>query len=205
MQNPFLTEEFYKNNAEHIQKELSRIGALIRLFLEKTRSEAGKDRQDFPGMFILEAEANSILQAVCCGSETFRAQELKSEEIEALERTISTKKAESLKRGIELRFHSLSELFSLTPFETDVLLIGLAPELDGRFAKLYTYLQNDLAKKQLSVGIILDLLCAGLEEKLEAREYFSPSAPLLRNRLISLVGDGADANSPLLSRIRQTG
>jgi hypothetical protein len=31
-------------------------------------------------------------------------------------------------------------------FETDVLLIGLAPELDGRFAKLYAYLQNHLKK-----------------------------------------------------------
>ncbi|MCO5382499.1 MAG: ATP-binding protein [Methanosarcina barkeri] len=79
-------------------------------------------------------------------------------------------------------------------------MISLAPELDGRFSKLYAYLQNDLAKKQLSVGILLDLLCASLEEKLEAREYFSQSAPLLRNRLISLVGDGTDANPPLLSR-----
>lgn len=125
---------------------------------------------------------------------------LKSKEIEAWERTISRKKSESLKRGIELRLHSLSELFSLTPFEVDVILLGLASELDGRFAKLYAYLQNDLTKKQPSVGMILDLLCAGLEEKLEAREYFSPSAPLLGNRLISLVGDGADANPPLLSR-----
>ena len=201
-QTPVLAGEFYKNSPEHLQEELARIGALIRIFLEKTRSEAGKDKQDFPGMFILEAEANSILQAVCCGSEAFRAQELKSEEIEALERTISTKKAESLKRGIELRLHTLSELFSLTPFETDVLLIALAPELDGRFAKLYAYLQNDLAKKQLSVGIVLDLLCASLEEKLEAREYFSPSAPLLRNRLISLVGDGTDANPSSAVKIR---
>lgn len=125
---------------------------------------------------------------------------MKSEEIEIWERTISKKKAESLKREIELRLNTLSELFSLTPFETDIILIGLAPELDGRFAKLYAYLQNDLTKKQLSVGILLDLLCAGLEEKLESREYFSPSAPLLRNRLISLVGDGTDANPPLLSR-----
>ncbi|MDR7665825.1 AAA family ATPase [Methanosarcina sp. Z-7115] len=199
-QTPVLTEEFYKNSPEHLQEELARIGMLIRLFLEKTQSEAGKDRPNFPGMFISEAEANSILQAVCCGSVACQEQGLESEEINALKRTISRKKAESLKRGIELRLHTLSELFSLTPFETDVLLIALAPELDGRFAKLYTYLQNDLAKKQLSVGMILDLLCAGLEEKLEAREHFSPSAPLLRNRLISLVGDGADANPPLLSR-----
>ena len=59
-----------------------------------------------------------------------------SKEIDEWEQTISRKKVESLKRKIDLRLHSLSELFSLTPFETDVLLIGIAPELDGRFAKL---------------------------------------------------------------------
>lgn len=200
-QTPFLAGEFFKNSVEHLQEELARIGALIRIiFLEKTGAEEGKNSQDFTGLFISEAEASSIVQAVCCGSESCKAQVLKSKEIEVLEKTISTKKAGSLNRGIDLRLHSLSELFSLTPFETDVLLIALAPELDERFAKLYAYLQNDLTKKNLSVGLLLDLLCAGFEEKIEAREYFSPSAPLLRNTLISLVGDGTDANPPLLSR-----
>ena len=195
-----LVSVFYKKNSENLQEEMLRIGALIRLFLEKNGDEVGEPNKNFSSLFISETEANSILQAVCFGSEAFRAKELKSEEIEALERTISRKKAESLKRGIELRLHSLSELFSLTPFETDILLIALAPELDGRFAQLYAYLQNDMTKKQPSVGMLLELLCSGLEEKLEAREYFSPSAPLLGNRLISLVGDGVDANPPLLSR-----
>ena len=36
-QTPILTEEFYKNSSEHLQEELTRIGALIRLFLEKTQ------------------------------------------------------------------------------------------------------------------------------------------------------------------------
>ena len=196
----FLAREFYRKSSEHLQEEMARIGVLIRFFLENTQSEAGKDRQNFPGMFISEAEANSILQAVCCGSESCEVQDLKYEEIEAWKRTISRKKAESLKRGIELRLHNLSELFFLTPFETDVILIGLAPEFDGRFAKLYAYLQNDLVKIQLSVGILLDLLCVGLEGKLEARKYFSRSVPLLRNRLISLVGDGTNANPLLLSK-----
>nr|WP_292391192.1 hypothetical protein [Methanosarcina sp. UBA5] len=48
----------------------------------------------------------------------------------------------------------LSELFSLTPFERDVLLIGLAPELEERFVKLYAYLKNDL-KKTIVDGILL--------------------------------------------------
>ncbi len=199
-QTPVLTEDFYKNSPEHLQEELALIGEMIRLFLEKPRAEAVEKSQDFADLFISESEANAIVHAVCYVSSDREEQKLKSNEIDALERTISKKKAESLKRGIDLKLNTLSELFSLTPFETDVLLIGLAPEIDGRFAKLYAYLQNDLAKKQLSVGIILDLLCASLEEKLEAREYFSQSAPLLRNSHISLVGDGTDANPPLLSK-----
>jgi hypothetical protein len=67
----FLTEEFYRNSSEHLQEEFVRIGALIRLFLEKTRSEEGKNRQDFPSMFISEIEANSIIQAVCYGSKAY--------------------------------------------------------------------------------------------------------------------------------------
>ncbi len=195
-----LAGKFYKNSTENLQEELTRIGAFIRLFLEKTRTKAGENNQNFAGLFISEAEANSILKAISSGHEACGTQELKSKEIEAWERAISKKKAESLKRGIDLKLPSLSELFSLTSFETDVLLISLAPELDGRFAKLYAYLQNDLTKKQPSVGMIIDLLCNGLEEKLEAREYLSQSAPLMRNRLISLVGDGADPNPSLLSK-----
>jgi len=138
-QTPVLTEEFYKNSSEHLQEEFARIGTLIQFFLEKAGAEAGKYRHDFPGIFILEAEANSILQAVCCGSAACQEQGLESEEIDSLKRTISRKKAESLKRGIDLRLNSLSELFSLIPFEKDVLLIAIASEIDGRFAKLYVY------------------------------------------------------------------
>jgi len=44
------------------------------------------------------------------------------------------------------------------------------------------------AKKQLIVGMLLELLCSGPGEKLEARECFPPSASLLGNRLISPAG-----------------
>lgn len=200
LQDSFVSGNLYRNSYEHLQEELIRIGALIQIFLEKAGDETGEDSSKFAGLFISEAEVNSIIPAVCSGSKSFEEHLSKSAEIETLERTIHWKKAESLKRGIELRLYSLSELFPLTPFEKDVLLIAFAPELDGRFSKLYAYLQNDLTKKQPSVGMIIELLCTSLEEKLEAREYFSPSAPLLRNRLISLVGDGVDANPPLLSK-----
>lgn len=55
-------------------------------------------------------------------------------------------------------------------------------------------------RKVAKNGMLLELLCAGLEEKLEVRKYFSPFVPLLGNRFVSPVGDGVDANPPLLSR-----
>jgi hypothetical protein len=73
-----LARESYKNSAENLQEELARIGSLIRNFLEKTVAEAGENSQDFASLFISEAEANSIIQAVCCGSESCKVQELKS-------------------------------------------------------------------------------------------------------------------------------
>ena len=77
-QTPFFAGEFYRNSAEHLQEELARIGALIRFFLEKTGAEVGEESQDFGGLFISEAEVNSIIQAVCCGSATCGAQGVSS-------------------------------------------------------------------------------------------------------------------------------
>jgi hypothetical protein len=45
-------------------EELAMIESFVRLLIEKTETEAGEDSQDFGGMFISEAELNSILQAV---------------------------------------------------------------------------------------------------------------------------------------------
>lgn len=71
-----LTEKCYKDSTEHLCEELAWLGLLIWHFLEKSKVEAGQGSQDFVCLFISEVEANSILQAVCCGSKSFRSQGL---------------------------------------------------------------------------------------------------------------------------------
>ena len=39
-----------------------------------------------------------------------------------------------------LRLPALQQLFGLTRFETDILLICIAPELDLRYERIYAYL-----------------------------------------------------------------
>jgi len=119
-----------------------------------------------------------------------------NEEIQILPRDIN----ESLEKEKPLRLQDLQRLFKLDPFEVEALLICLASELDTRYEKLYSYLQNDVTKKRPTVDLVINLLCPSVEGKFKAREYFSPEANLIRNRLIYLAGEGPEGQIPLLSR-----
>src|SRR5262245_17617142 len=50
---------------------------------------------------------------------------------------------------------ALARAFGLSPFDVDVLLIALAPELDLRYQRLYAYLQDDVTRKSASVDLAL--------------------------------------------------
>ena len=102
--------------------------------------------------------------------------------------------------GIELRLERLRELFELTPFDIDVLLVCMAVEFDLRYEKLYGYLQDDVTKKKPSVELLLNLLAPSFERNINARQRLSAEAPLLRFRLVELVEDPSHLPAPLLSR-----
>jgi hypothetical protein len=91
----------------------------------------------------------------------------------------------------------IATVFSLSPYELDLLLIALAPELDLRYERVYAYLQNDLTRRRPTVDLALRLICPDRDELLAARRLFAPSAPLLRHGLLRLVDDAADAQPVL--------
>jgi Winged helix domain, variant/ATPase family associated with various cellular activities (AAA) len=83
----------------------------------------------------------------------------------------------------------LIESFALSGFDADVILLALAPELDLRYERIYSYLQDDVTRRRPTIDLALNLLSATAEDKLSCRVRFSPAAPLLRNRLIQIVHD----------------
>jgi hypothetical protein len=92
----------------------------------------------------------------------------------------------------------LRDAFGLEPFDLDVLVLALAPELDLRYERLYGYLQDDVTRRRPTVDLALNLLCRGAAEKLEWRGRFLPEAPLLHHGLIELVADPSHVAPPLL-------
>ncbi|MGH3926313.1 MAG: hypothetical protein ACRDTT_26190, partial [Pseudonocardiaceae bacterium] len=113
------------------------------------------------------------------------------EQWEQLGVEIAERVAGSVRQGVYLRLPALAELFHLAPFDVDVVVMCLAPEIDRRYERLYGYLHDDITRRAPTVDLILNLRCADLESKVAARTRFTPQAPLLRHRLITLVEDPA--------------
>jgi SpoVK/Ycf46/Vps4 family AAA+-type ATPase len=189
----------YENNLEHLLDELHRIDLMVRLSLEKKKADLQKNDY-FQGLYISEEEINTILQTLPNELKADAGADLEFEKIETFVKKINSKKIESIKQGKELRLHILSELFHMQPFEVDALLICLAPELDLRYEKLYSYLQNDVTKKRPGVDMVINLLCHSIEERFRARGYFSPGVPLIKNHLLYLTGEVPNGQHALLSK-----
>ena len=93
----------------------------------------------------------------------------------------------------------LQRMFRLSPFDLDLILVALAPELDLRYENLYAYLQNDVTKKRPSVDLALNLLCGSAHEKLARRGHLTTEAPLIRQGLIHLIPDPQQLQPVLLA------
>jgi SpoVK/Ycf46/Vps4 family AAA+-type ATPase len=189
----------YTNNLEHLLDELSRIDLIVRNYLENVLENFPGD--EFRGIYVSEAEIEQIQRNPGIGRQQIISDLIieRLKVIDAIKKKINSRKMESLKKGTELRLHTLSELFGLDSFEEDILLIGLAPELDLKYEKLYSYLQNDVTKKKPSVDLVLTLLFPAVEEKIKARAYFSPAASLRKNHLIYLLERNENAVLSLIS------
>jgi AAA+ superfamily predicted ATPase len=194
----------YDDNLEHLLDELSRIDLLIRSYVENFQEELPEAGDEFRGLYVSEAEIEQIQKKPGFGSRYGELLDIRTErlrEINALRDIIDSKKEESLKKGRDLRLHTISELFGLDLFEIDILLIGLAPELDLKYEKLYSYLQNDVTKKKPTVDLALEMHFSTIEEKIKARAYFSPDAPLRKNHLVHFSEGEENAGLSLLTRV----
>jgi hypothetical protein len=97
--------------------------------------------------------------------------------------------------GEVLRLRRLTRDAGLTPLDVELLLVGLLPDLDTRFERLYGYLNDDVTRRRASVALALELAGAS-PMAAAARARLESSRPLLRHGL--LVVD--DPDRPLLTR-----
>jgi len=182
----------FETSLEHLLAELQRIDLKLRLrVLEARLREDGKANDEFRGLYVSAEEVDAIAGSVSplfmddatsdLGSSTLTSV---LNALRQLEEEIARRKAQGLREGTTLRLHRLGELFHLTQFDIDALLVCLLPEMDLRYERLYAYLQDDVTKKRPSIDLVLRLLCPSFEERLTARKAFSPQAPMVKYELL---------------------
>ncbi|MFJ8543086.1 ATP-binding protein [Streptomyces sp. NPDC093586] len=95
----------------------------------------------------------------------------------------------------EDRLARLAGRTGLTEWDTAVLLIALAPDVDRTFEPLYGYLNDDVSRRRATVGLALDL-CGVPAHTAAARARLHASAPLLALGLLEVE----EPERPFLSR-----
>jgi AAA+ superfamily predicted ATPase len=96
-------------------------------------------------------------------------------------------------------FGRLIEAFGLTAVECDLLMVALVPELDRRYERLYSYLQDDVTRRRPTVDFALSLLADNFEDRAELMRLISPGSPLFDYDLISNQTDASQREPTQIS------
>ena len=197
----------YSRHQEHLFEELRWLDLLCNALILRQRSGSPREGfNEFRGLFISDDEIDLLTDR----QETASRQDPplqggpQAAALESaagrLKEEISRKAQAALQNKVFLRLPVLAQLFGLSPFELDCLLVCLAPELDLKYEKLYAYLQDDVTRKRPNADLILKLLCNSIEERLQARLRLLPSAPLFSLGILRQAADPHNADPALLSR-----
>lgn len=191
---------------EHLHAQMRRIDVLIRREVVRFQA-AGQDPADtFRGLFVSDAKATALAARPFATSwgqlavlDSATDQSILDARAEA-QRGLQVVEATAAQKRMPLRLRHLVQVFGLSPFELDALLVTLAPALDLRYERLYGYLQDDVTRKRPSVNLVLDLLCESGPARLEMLSRFADDSPLIRSHLIEKTSEPPSTNIPLLAQ-----
>jgi len=201
---PVLTVDgAFASSWEHLAEELRCLDLRLRmLLLTHPPNQTADPLAAFRGLVVTDTEVSVLLgKNLTAGDSAQRNTEEEQEtarELDDIQNVILGRRAAARQAGLFLSLPRLADLFNLTRFEEECLIVCLAPEVDRKYEKLYAYVQNDATRRRPGIDLVLSLLCRNEEEKLGARAAFDSSATLQHFKLVHSIEAGSD--TPLLSR-----
>jgi hypothetical protein len=170
---------------------LALLEARVRIAVERRRATDADPGDRFRGLYISETEIDELL----AGPRRDGLVPAGLDELATEAQAIEQRADEAEQAGGSLRLRRLARAFALDNADVELLLTALAPDLDGRFERLYGYLHDDVSRRRASVGLALEL--AGLDPFVAgARARLGPSGPLVAGGLVIVE----DPDRPVLTR-----
>ena len=174
----------------HLLAHLELVRAQVEAVVAARRQVDPKPDDPYRGVYTDEREIDSLLAHG--GSVARRPPP--NPAIDAARAALAKKAAVLRQSETRLRLDDMAEEFGLDGFDVDLLLVGLAPDLDPSFEKLYGYLNDDVTRRRASVGLAIELCGAAITDG-GASRLASP-APLIAGGLASVE----DTDRPVLGR-----
>ncbi|MFJ4790073.1 AAA family ATPase [Streptomyces sp. NPDC088794] len=188
----------YVDSTRHLLAELARLDVLLGRQVRRARRSRHEPADELSALYVTDAEVDALLEDAFDNTPPVDGDPEAEGELDRLSAEIAERVAHSVRDGVSLRLVVLAGLFELHPVDIDVVVMCLAPETDRRYERLYGYLHDDLTRRLPTVGLALDILCSDHAARAAARARFTPSAPLVRHRLITLTEDSATPTHSLL-------
>jgi hypothetical protein len=168
----------------HLQSLLALLHTYVALVVEHRRESDPDPDRPLRGLYIDEAEVDRLLAGGWLAHPAHPP---------AL--VLARERLEAVFAGAPSRVNALVERFGLDRQDLDLLVIALAPDVDARFERFYGYLNDDVSRRRVSVGVALELLGAPAGDY-RARARLDASSPLRKSGLL-VVEDG---ERPVLTR-----
>lgn len=111
---------------------------------------------------------------------------------ETLEALIFRSDSTTRQTDSDWKFPEMCEAFALSEKDRQILLMTLAPELDGRYARVFGFLNDDLTRRRPTATLLAQLLVVGDCPAWDLRKNLTNDQALGRYRLVSL-----DPSDPL--------
>ncbi|MGV9712386.1 ATP-binding protein [Gordonia sp. NPDC003424] len=157
----------------------------IREVVAHRRSVDPTPDDPFRGLYVGEATVDSLLAPTADPAATPDARRGEIEE--------AADAAEA--DGGEIRLRRLARSASLSDLDVEILVIAMLPEVDGRWERLYGYLNDDVSRRRATPALALAL--AGMSTwAADARARMAPTGPLVELGLVRIE----DTDRPFLSR-----
>ena len=185
-----------ERNLAHLRLCLASLDALLRTAVARARA-AGLKPDEYQGLYIDDTTIDTLLTdgldaGLWPGSNAAELINMADSGDRVSAEQISEQLADleaAANNDHPYRLLRLAQAFNLSPAERGLLLIALAPELDRRYERLYSYLQDDVTRRRPGVELTLNLLADTFADRVALRRILTPDAPLVRYDLISTFPD----------------
>ena len=157
------------------------------LVAERRRSDTAPD-DPFRGLYLSDEHVDRLLEGRAPAP-------LASPAEQDAQRRLEEAADSAEERGGPIRLRTLARRAGLSALEVELLLVALAPDLDGRLEGVYGYLNDDVTRRRPTIGLALEL-CGVPIGAPYARACFAASSPLVGPRLLLVE----DQDRPFSSR-----